>query len=141
MQAITLDTIAAHLPSYEPEAIRAELAKLDLTSLRTREAARYSVEPWDASDPSSTVNGCPRDELASLGAPMPDGTYAFVIRDSRLGRVVWFQTFNPETQDRIALTPESSERLSAQFKNQLIDRAALLAAADIIKRELDYARP
>lgn len=77
---------------------------------------RFVYSVWDG---ESQVNGASREEMAELGMPFPDGV-SFLIRDTTIGRFVYFQTFDPELSGHQPMSEERAAEVAAEIRDQLV---------------------
>lgn len=80
---------------------------------------RFVYSVWDG---ESQVNGANREEMEELGMPFPDGV-SFLIRDTMIGRFVYFQTFDPDLSGYQPMSEERAAEVGGEIRAQLVNEA------------------
>lgn len=121
---VTTQDIAKHnrLQGYSAVDIERALGNLDLELIHKIHIERFSWKLWDWKEP---INGHNLQAMKSIGMRFALNGECFFVRDANLGRVVHFQTFDP---DKTGIEPMSKRRAEdlAQKACQLLARAAVL---------------
>ena len=127
--------VASKIPGATVHEVERAMEHVDIERICEVQDERYSWELWDGETP---INGCDRDELISLGMPLPASSEAFLVRDSRTSRVVYFQPFDPDVPNFQPMNVERASSLAETTKNRFAHQTSLSAIVKAVKLEIDH---